>query len=149
MAKAQEDKTEGTEEKTPAVGDKSEGVGTVEEVKRAHTEPILYLFGRTGRDKEEWFKRMLFASKLKSESRKPLDLPTSKSETYSLNYTGSCFSNKQTKYVNGALIDCSHIYTVGIFVCVQLNLATTLSKVYIHSVLHLDFYTFYISIHVP
>ncbi|XP_057182751.1 testis-expressed protein 2-like [Triplophysa rosa] len=77
MAKAQEDKTEGTEEKTPAVGDKSEGVGTGEEAKRTHTEPILYLFGRTGRDKEEWFKRMLFASKLKSEARKPLGLPTS------------------------------------------------------------------------
>ncbi|XP_056608637.1 testis-expressed protein 2 isoform X1 [Triplophysa dalaica] len=77
MAKVQEDKTEGTEEKTPAVGDKSEGVGNVVEVKRAHTEPILYLFGRTGRDKEEWFHRMLFASKLKSEARKPLGLPTS------------------------------------------------------------------------
>lgn len=81
MAKAQEDKTEGMEEKNPAVGDKNEGVGTGEEANRAHTEPVLYLFGRTGRDKEEWFRRILFASKLKSEAKKHFGLPTSKSET--------------------------------------------------------------------
>lgn len=82
MAKAQEDKTEVVEEKTPAPGDKTETVGTSEEPKRAHTQPVLYLFGRTGRDKEEWFRRMLFASKLKYEAKKPSGLPTSKSEVH-------------------------------------------------------------------
>ncbi|KAK2857587.1 hypothetical protein Q7C36_005506 [Tachysurus vachellii] len=42
--------------------------------------PTIYLFGRTGREKEEWFRRILLASKLKSESaKKPVSLPTSKS----------------------------------------------------------------------
>ncbi|XP_051743021.1 testis-expressed protein 2 isoform X1 [Ctenopharyngodon idella] len=76
MAKAQEDKTEVVEEKTSALGDRTETVGTSEEPKRAHTQPVLYLFGRTGRDKEEWFRRMLFASKLKFEAKKPSGLPT-------------------------------------------------------------------------
>nr|XP_009925184.1 PREDICTED: testis-expressed sequence 2 protein isoform X2 [Haliaeetus albicilla] len=31
---------------------------------------VLYLFGRTGREKEEWFRRFLLASKLKSEAKK-------------------------------------------------------------------------------
>lgn len=30
----------------------------------------LYLFGRTGREKEEWFQRLLAASRLKLDSRK-------------------------------------------------------------------------------
>ncbi|XP_051987681.1 testis-expressed protein 2-like isoform X1 [Xyrauchen texanus] len=77
MAKAQGDKIEAVEEKTPAAGDRIEAVGTSEEPKRAHTEPVLYLFGRTGRDKEEWFRRMLFASKLKSDAKKPSGRPTS------------------------------------------------------------------------
>lgn len=78
LAKVQGDKSDVVvEEKTPAAGDRSEAVGTSEEPKRAHTEPVLYLFGRTGRDKEEWFRRMLLASKLKSEAKKPSGLPTS------------------------------------------------------------------------
>ncbi|XP_053354456.1 testis-expressed protein 2-like [Clarias gariepinus] len=42
--------------------------------------PTIYLFGRTGREKEEWFRRILLASKLKSEAaKKTASLPTSKS----------------------------------------------------------------------
>uniref|UniRef100_A0A673IMM3 Testis-expressed sequence 2 protein-like n=1 Tax=Sinocyclocheilus rhinocerous TaxID=307959 RepID=A0A673IMM3_9TELE len=81
MAKVQGDKSDVVEEKTPAVGDRPEAVGTSEEPKRVHTEPVLYLFGRTGRDKEEWFRRMLLASKLKSDAKKPSGLPTSKKFT--------------------------------------------------------------------
>ncbi len=82
LAKVQGDTSDVVvEEKTPAAGDGSEAVGTSEEPKRAHTEPVLYLFGRTGRDKEEWFRRMLLASKLKSEAKKPSGLPTSKTFT--------------------------------------------------------------------
>ncbi|KAL8163873.1 UNVERIFIED_CONTAM: Testis-expressed protein 2 [Gekko kuhli] len=33
---------------------------------------VLYLFGRTGREKEEWFRRFLLASKLKSDGKKPV-----------------------------------------------------------------------------
>ncbi|XP_077086732.1 testis-expressed protein 2 isoform X3 [Siphateles boraxobius] len=77
MAKAQGEKSEALEEKTPVLGEKPESVGINEEPKRAHTQPVLYLFGRTGRDKEEWFRRMLFASKLKYEAKKPSGLPTS------------------------------------------------------------------------
>uniref|UniRef100_A0A673HD79 Testis-expressed sequence 2 protein-like n=1 Tax=Sinocyclocheilus rhinocerous TaxID=307959 RepID=A0A673HD79_9TELE len=73
LARVQGDKSDVVEEKTPAAGDRPEAVATSEEPKRVHTEPVLYLFGRTGRDKEEWFRRMLLASKLKSEAKKPSD----------------------------------------------------------------------------
>ncbi|XP_070596465.1 testis-expressed protein 2 isoform X2 [Erythrolamprus reginae] len=35
---------------------------------------VLYLFARTGREKEEWFRRFLVAYKLKSEGKKPIVL---------------------------------------------------------------------------
>lgn len=42
--------------------------------------PTIYLFGRTGREKEEWFRRILLASKLKSQAAKTTaSLPASKS----------------------------------------------------------------------
>ncbi|XP_017548485.1 testis-expressed protein 2 isoform X1 [Pygocentrus nattereri] len=42
--------------------------------------PTVYLFGRTGREKEEWFRRILLASKLKSETaKKTASLPVSRS----------------------------------------------------------------------
>ncbi|XP_018612684.2 testis-expressed protein 2-like isoform X1 [Scleropages formosus] len=37
----------------------------------------LYLFGRTGREKEEWFRRMSVASRFKAESKKLSGLPAS------------------------------------------------------------------------
>ncbi|KAG1934703.1 testis-expressed protein 2 isoform X1 [Pimephales promelas] len=77
MAKAQDERSEVSEEKTLVPGEKPESVAVTEEPKRVHTQPVLYLFGRTGRDKEEWFRRMLFASKLKYEAKKPSGLPTS------------------------------------------------------------------------
>ncbi|XP_008635790.1 PREDICTED: testis-expressed sequence 2 protein isoform X1 [Corvus brachyrhynchos] len=46
---------------------------------------VLYLFGRTGREKEEWFRRFLLASKLKSEAKKPPSLCGSKPGTIPLN----------------------------------------------------------------
>lgn len=77
MAKAQPDK-EPSEEKLPA----EKELGGEDPKKPAHpqegTTPragqrdqILYLFGRTGREKEEWFQRFILASKLKSEPKKP------------------------------------------------------------------------------
>ncbi|XP_063312228.1 testis-expressed protein 2 isoform X1 [Pelobates fuscus] len=36
-----------------------------------HREQVLYLFGRTGREKEEWFRKFLLASKIKSDLKKP------------------------------------------------------------------------------
>lgn len=67
------DQTETEEEKLLAPGERTEGVVGSEETKR-FTEPVLYLFGRTGREKEEWFRRILLASRLKAEIRKPTDL---------------------------------------------------------------------------
>uniref|UniRef100_A0A8C3LVG1 Testis expressed 2 n=1 Tax=Chrysolophus pictus TaxID=9089 RepID=A0A8C3LVG1_CHRPC len=78
MAKAQTDK-ENTEEKVS-----SEKVDlNNEESKKAQDgakytsqkDQVLYLFGRTGREKEEWFRRFLLASKLKSEAKKPSSKP--------------------------------------------------------------------------
>ncbi|KAF5902671.1 testis-expressed sequence 2 protein-like isoform X1 [Clarias magur] len=64
------DQPEAEEEKGLAPSERTEGVQGSEETKRP-TDPVLYLFGRTGREKEEWFRRMLLASRLKAEIRKP------------------------------------------------------------------------------
>ncbi|NXX38671.1 TEX2 protein, partial [Tricholaema leucomelas] len=74
MAKAQIDR-ENTEEKLSAEKVDSNN----EESKKpqdgakciSQKDQVLYLFGRTGREKEEWFRRFLLASKLKSEAKKP------------------------------------------------------------------------------
>ncbi|XP_030064278.1 testis-expressed protein 2 [Microcaecilia unicolor] len=84
MSKAQADK-ENVEER-PCV---EKGDTAVEESKKSNSvqeggkstgqkDQILYLFGRTGREKEEWFRRFLLASKLKTESKKPMSLSGSK-----------------------------------------------------------------------
>ncbi|KAH0629292.1 hypothetical protein JD844_011242 [Phrynosoma platyrhinos] len=78
MAKAQPDK-ETSEEKLPA--EKVEL--TSEESKKlsqdgarsiTQKDQVLYLFGRTGREKEEWFRRFLLASKLKFDGKKPISV---------------------------------------------------------------------------
>ncbi|NXA48561.1 TEX2 protein, partial [Nothocercus julius] len=74
MAKAQADK-ENAEEKLAA----EKADLNNEEAKKlqdgakstSHKDQVLYLFGRTGREKEEWFRRFLLASRLKSEAKKP------------------------------------------------------------------------------
>lgn len=65
------DRAESEEDKESAPGEGTEGVGGSEESKRSSTDPVLFLFGRTGREKEEWFRRMLMASRLKAEIKKP------------------------------------------------------------------------------
>ncbi|TSK87582.1 Testis-expressed protein 2 [Bagarius yarrelli] len=76
------DQTEAEEEKVSAAGERTEGVVGCEETKRS-TDPVLYLFGRTGREKEEWFRRMLLASRLKAEIKKPTGLLASCLPSYS------------------------------------------------------------------
>ncbi|XP_041077432.1 testis-expressed protein 2-like isoform X2 [Polyodon spathula] len=44
----------------------------------SHRDPTLYLFGRTGREKEEWFHRILLASRLKLDAKKASSLPGNK-----------------------------------------------------------------------
>ncbi|KAB0363523.1 hypothetical protein FD754_007679 [Muntiacus muntjak] len=75
MSKAQTDK-ETSEEKPPAereLGgeDPKKPSHPQEGTRSGHRDQILYLFGRTGREKEEWFRRFILASKLKSETKKP------------------------------------------------------------------------------
>ncbi|XP_017277304.1 testis-expressed protein 2 isoform X2 [Kryptolebias marmoratus] len=81
MSKAQGEKSEAGEEKSAGLAEKvertdkaerSEGSASVEEPKRPATgraDLTIYLFGRTGREKEEWFRRFLQASQMKSEGR--------------------------------------------------------------------------------
>ncbi|XP_062874737.1 testis-expressed protein 2 [Trichomycterus rosablanca] len=90
------DRAEFEEEKVFASGEGTEGVGGSEETRRCSTDPVLYLFGRTGREKEEWFRRMLLASRLKAEIRKPTG-PTASS----IPSCGSCSSQ------SGAQLSCS------------------------------------------
>lgn len=56
---------------------------------------VLYLFGRTGREKEDWFRRFLLASKAKSELKKSSNLPGSKS--------GALSSHSRTNSQSGIL----------------------------------------------
>ncbi|XP_029456601.1 testis-expressed protein 2 isoform X2 [Rhinatrema bivittatum] len=84
MSKTQTDK-ENLEERPPS----EKGDVAFEEYKKSNSlqeggktvgqkDQILYLFGRTGREKEEWFRRFLLASKLKSELKKSVSLTGSK-----------------------------------------------------------------------
>ncbi|XP_059763080.1 testis-expressed protein 2 isoform X1 [Balaenoptera ricei] len=82
MSKAQTDK-ETSEEKPPAereLGgeDPKKPPHPQEGTRSGQRDQILYLFGRTGREKEEWFRRFILASKLKSETKKPPGVSGSK-----------------------------------------------------------------------
>ncbi|XP_045840331.1 testis-expressed protein 2 isoform X1 [Meles meles] len=82
MSKAQTDK-ETSEEKPPAereLGseDPKKPPHLQEGTRSGQRDQILYLFGRTGREKEEWFRRFVLASKLKSEIKKAPGVPASK-----------------------------------------------------------------------
>ncbi|XP_055264188.1 testis-expressed protein 2 [Moschus berezovskii] len=82
MSKAQTDK-ETSEEKPQAereLGgeDPKKPPHPQEGTRSGHRDQILYLFGRTGREKEEWFRRFILASKLKSETKKPPGVSGSK-----------------------------------------------------------------------
>ncbi|XP_032065391.1 testis-expressed protein 2 isoform X2 [Thamnophis elegans] len=77
MAKAQIDK-ETSEEKISLEKENSEA--SLDGAKSGtQKNQVLYLFARTGRDKEEWFRRFLIAHKLKSEEKKPIVVWGSKS----------------------------------------------------------------------
>lgn len=81
MSKAQGEKPEGGEDKLTGLVEKLERTdkcekveasGSAEEPKRPTSgggDLTIYLFGRTGREKEEWFRRFLLASRVKSEGR--------------------------------------------------------------------------------
>lgn len=81
MSKAQGERCDAGEDKLAGLGEKSEqtekveaveGSASVEELKRPTSgggDLTIYLFGRTGREKEEWFRRFLQASRMKSEGR--------------------------------------------------------------------------------
>ncbi|KAM4843744.1 testis-expressed protein 2 isoform 2-T2 [Thomomys bottae] len=82
MSKAQTDK-EISEEKLPAereLGseDPKKPTHPQEGTRSGQRDQILYLFGRTGREKEEWFRRFILASKLKSDLKKPPGVSGSK-----------------------------------------------------------------------
>lgn len=65
MSKAEGERMEASE----GTRERGEGTGAFQERRSSSSSSssilTLYLFGRTGRDKEEWFQRFLSASKLK------------------------------------------------------------------------------------
>ncbi|XP_069808243.1 testis-expressed protein 2 [Dendropsophus ebraccatus] len=71
MSKAHGDK-ESTEEKgeTPAEDGKKSALQQDGGRVSGGKDQVLYLFGRTGREKEEWFHRFLLASKMKTDMKK-------------------------------------------------------------------------------
>uniref|UniRef100_A0A8C5R3Q8 Testis expressed 2 n=1 Tax=Leptobrachium leishanense TaxID=445787 RepID=A0A8C5R3Q8_9ANUR len=71
MAKVQADR-EASEDKPPADQSMDESKKPVDGSKPVgHKDQVLYLFGRTGREKEEWFRKLLLASKIRSDLKKP------------------------------------------------------------------------------
>ncbi|XP_038163691.1 testis-expressed protein 2 isoform X2 [Cyprinodon tularosa] len=81
MSKVEGERSEAGEERTTGVGEmlertdkaeRPEGLSSAEEQRRPTAgggDLTIYLFGRTGREKEEWFRRFLQASQMKSEGR--------------------------------------------------------------------------------
>ncbi|XP_061567726.1 testis-expressed protein 2-like [Cololabis saira] len=80
MSKPQGERSEGGEDKLAGLekteqtekAERPEGSTSVEEHKRPTSgggDLTIYLFGRTGREKEEWFRRFLQASRMMSEGR--------------------------------------------------------------------------------
>ncbi|XP_060748005.1 testis-expressed protein 2 [Tachysurus vachellii] len=98
------DQSEAEDEKLLASGERTEGVVGSEETKR-FTEPVLYLFGRTGREKEEWFRRILLASRLKAEIRKPTDLLASCLPSYSSGSSQAGILSQSCSSSQGSLDD--------------------------------------------
>uniref|UniRef100_A0ABM5FNX1 Testis-expressed protein 2 isoform X2 n=1 Tax=Pogona vitticeps TaxID=103695 RepID=A0ABM5FNX1_9SAUR len=78
MAKAQTDKESSEEkppvEKTDPSNEESKKLSQDGAKSTTQKDQVLYLFGRTGREKEEWFRRFVLASKLKSEGKKPISV---------------------------------------------------------------------------
>lgn len=70
MSKAEGDRWEASE--IANTRDRGEGTGGAQErgSSSSSRDLTLYLFGRTGREKEEWFQRFLSASKLKADLKK-------------------------------------------------------------------------------
>ncbi|XP_028269546.1 testis-expressed protein 2-like isoform X2 [Parambassis ranga] len=76
-------KAEGDRWETGDVTSKAEGTGGAQErgsssSSSSSRDLTLYLFGRTGREKEEWFQRLLTASKLKPDMKKSSSVVGSK-----------------------------------------------------------------------
>lgn len=103
MAKAQTEK-ETAEEKPAEKGDlnNEESKKPQEGVKSTcQKDQVLYLFGRTGREKEEWFRRFLLASKLKSEVKKP---PSGSKPGTQILYSCRSLLNKPKLYFAAATV---------------------------------------------
>lgn len=102
MAKAQTDK-ENTDDKLSAEkadSNNEESKKPQDGVKyTSQKDQVLYLFGRTGREKEEWFRRFLLASRLKSEAKKPSSLCGSKPGIQCSYSSKSIYYKKQIKVV--------------------------------------------------
>lgn len=80
MSKAEDDGLEANE--GTGVRDRGESSGEAQERGSppwSSRDLTLYLFGRTGREKEEWFQRFLSASKLKVDLKKTPSVTASKS----------------------------------------------------------------------
>lgn len=79
MSKAEGDRWEASE--GLSIRDKGDGSGGALERGGSYSsrDLTLYLFGRTGREKEEWFQRFLSASRLKADLNKSSSFPGNKS----------------------------------------------------------------------
>ncbi|XP_063816978.1 testis-expressed protein 2 isoform X1 [Pseudophryne corroboree] len=74
MSKAQVDKDSSEEkaEKGDSLAEDSKNINSLQDGNKppGNRDQVLYLFGRTGREKEEWFRKFLLASRMKAELKK-------------------------------------------------------------------------------
>ncbi|KAM7009962.1 testis-expressed protein 2-like isoform 2-T2 [Tautogolabrus adspersus] len=78
MSKAEGERWEPSE--SANTRDRGEGAGGAQDRRSSSSRDLtLYLFGRTGREKEEWFQRFLSASKLKADLKKATSVAGCKS----------------------------------------------------------------------
>lgn len=123
MSKAQGEKSEAGEDKLTGLGEKleltdkcekAEVSGSAEEPKRPTSgggDLTIYLFGRTGREKEEWFRRFLLASRIKSEGRSGSLPGICKSGEFETELCTVSYTNMQTSQVQcmGLSVSLTHI----------------------------------------
>lgn len=105
ISKAEGDRSE-THDNT-GTKERGEGGGGVQErgsSSASSKDLTLYLFGRTGREKEEWFQRFLLASRLKADLKKSSSVVGNKTGEIYFWYLFQKFGKKYTR--NDSILLC-------------------------------------------
>ncbi|KAM4751313.1 testis-expressed protein 2-like isoform 2-T4 [Anableps anableps] len=89
MSKAEEDRSEASETLSSGINGERTNGAQDRQSSVSKRDLTIFLFGRTGREKEEWFQRLLSASNVKVDVRKVLCVGTNKKVTTSASHSRS------------------------------------------------------------